>query len=98
MTAEPPRTCGRPRLFGFPFFYFYNLNQAELLINLSAHYNADLGQDELRLQAAAARVSRSTEAGGATGLVPTFLDPPLILVSYPQTTDNRDNGMLPAQT
>lgn len=36
----------RPRLFVFPFFN--NWNYSELLINLSAHYNADLGQDEIK--------------------------------------------------
>lgn len=89
MTAEPrvPAEAGAqlpllihgppPRLLVFPFFFFNDLNQAELLIDLSAHYNADLGQDELRLQAAAARVSRRAEAG----MVPSFQDPTLILIS-----------------
>lgn len=35
-----------PCLFVFPFFN--NWNHGELLINLSAHYNADLGQDEIK--------------------------------------------------
>ena len=30
------------------FFFFYNWNCSELLIDLSAHYNADLGQDEIK--------------------------------------------------